>query len=57
MINNILKVIDEYLLLYPEERERQSQLLTYLQSNDNTQIVDWNNFDGHIVAGGFTYSK
>lgn len=57
MINNLLKVIDDYLLLYPEERERQSQLLTYLQSNDYTQIVDWNNFDGHIVAGGFIYAK
>ncbi len=57
MINDLLKILDDYLLLYPEERERQSQLMTYLQSSDNTQIVDWNNFNGHIVAGGFIYAK
>lgn len=57
MKSNLFKILDDYLLLFPEEKERQSQLLMYLQKYGDTQIVDWNNFDGHIVAGGFIYAK
>ncbi len=57
MINNLLKILDDYLLLYPEERQRQSQLVTYLKNHNDEEIIDWNNFDGHIVAGGFIYAK
>ncbi len=57
MINNLLKILNDYLLLYPEERQRQSQLVTYLKNHNDEEIIDWNNFDGHIVAGGFIYAK
>ncbi len=57
MINNLLRILDDYLLLYPEERQRQSQLITYLENHNGEEIIDWNNFDGHIVAGGFIYAK
>ena len=57
MKGTLFKILDDYLLLFPKEKERQSKLLVYLQSHDNKQIVDWNNFDGHIVVGGFIYVK
>ncbi len=57
MINNFLKILNDYLLLYPEERQRQSYLATYLKTHNDKEIIDWNNFNGHIVAGGFIYAK
>lgn len=53
----LLKVISEYLLVFPNEKKRQEQFINYLKQCNNDQIVDWNNFDGHIVAGGFIYAK
>ena len=55
--NNLLKIIDDYLLLFSEEKERQSMLLVYLEKSNDKDIIDWNNFNGHIVAGGFIYAK
>lgn len=57
MKNNILKILDAYLSLFPEEKERQSRLLAYLQTHNDKEVIDWNNFDGHLVAGGFIYAK
>ena len=57
MKNNLLNILDNYLLLFPEEKERQSRLFVYLKNANNTEIADWNNFNGHIVAGGFVYAK
>lgn len=57
MKDNLLKILDDYLLLFPEEKERQSRLLFYLEKSNDKDIIDWNNFDGHIVAGGFIYAK
>ncbi len=53
----LLKLIREYLLIFPNEQERQKKLIEYLQNHNDDQITDWNNFDGHIVAGGFIYAK
>lgn len=53
----LLKIINDYLLLFPEEKIRQKEVIKYLQNHTNEQIIDWNNFNGHIVAGGFVYSK
>ena len=53
----LLKIINEYLSVFPNEKERQEQFLNYLNHNSEEQIVDWNNFDGHIVARGFIYAK
>ena len=57
MRNNLLKILDDYLLLFPEEKERQSRLLVYLEKSNDKDIINWNNFNGHIVAGGFIYAK
>ena len=57
MKNNYLKILDDYLLLFPEEKERQARLLGYLEKSNDKEIIDWNNFIGHIVAGGFIYAK
>lgn len=55
--NILIDIINEYLIIFPEERERQTKLIEYFQHNNDKQIIDWNNFDGHIVAGGFIYAK
>lgn len=57
MKNILLKVLKNYLLLFPEEEKRQSVLMNYLNEQKNEEITNWNNFDGHIVAGGFIYAK
>lgn len=53
----LLKLINDYLVLFPNEEERQEKLIEYLNNHNNEQITNWNNFDGHVVAGGFIYAK
>lgn len=50
-------ILSEYLKIFPTEKNRQSKLLEFLNLHDQEEIIDWNNFDGHIVASGFIYSK
>lgn len=57
MKNTILNTIDEYLLLFPNEKLRLSKLMDFLDTHDEAEITDWNNFDGHLVASGFVYSR
>lgn len=52
----VLQIVNKYLKKFPEEKERQNQLMKYLQKYNNSQIVDYNNFEGHITASGFIYS-
>ena len=49
----ILNVVNKYLEVFPEESDRQQYLIKYLKNHTSTQIADWNNFDGHIVATRF----
>ena len=51
------KILNDYLLMFPEERQRQDILINYLNKSKNEELIDWNNFNGHIVAGGFIYAK
>ncbi len=53
----LLKIINEYLTVFPDEKVRQAPFINYLNRYSDEQIIDWNNFDGHIVAGGFIYAK
>lgn len=53
----LLTILKKYLEIYPEETKRQQLLLAYLNSHGDNEITDWNNFDGHIVAGGFVYAR
>lgn len=57
MKNILLNVLHDYLLIFPKEQERQSLVLDYLQKHSDEEITNWNNFDGHIVVGGFIYAK
>ena len=53
----LLKLMSEYLVLFPSEQQRQEKFIEYLKNHDDNQITDWNNFDGHVVVGGFVYAK
>lgn len=57
MKNVLVSILKRYLEIFPEEKERQARLLSYLNTHDDNEITDWNNFNGHIVASGFIYSK
>ncbi len=57
MKESLINLLNSYLILFPEETERQKLLLEYLKSHKDDELIDWNNFDGHIVAGGFIYAK
>ena len=57
MRESLIKLLNSYLMIFPEETERQKLLIEYLDSHNDNELVDWNNFDGHIVAGGFIYAK
>lgn len=52
--NNILL---KYLETFPEEKNKQKIFGKYLKNFSESEIIDWNNFDGHIVASGFIYAK
>ena len=56
MKTSLLSIINEYLLLFPDEKQRQQQLIEFLSNHTTKDFTDWNNFDGHIVASGFVYS-
>ncbi len=53
----LLTILNKYLSYFFDEKERQEKLLEYLNIHNDSEIIDWNNFDGHIVAGGFIYAK
>ena len=53
----LLKLMSEYLVLFSNEQKRQEKFIEYLKNHDDNQITDWNNFDGHVVVGGFVYAK
>jgi len=57
MKNLLIKIINNYLKIFPEEKDRQNELITFLLNNKEQEIIDWNNFNGHIVASGFIYAK
>lgn len=56
MKNIIKEILSNYLKIFPKEQVRQSILTNYLETHNDNEMIDWNNFDGHIVAGGFIYA-
>ena len=52
----ILNIISKYLDVFPTEKERQDELIEYLDTQKEEKLTDWSNFDGHITAGGFIYA-
>ena len=53
----LLNLLKDYLKIFPNEIERQKDICAYLNNHESANIIDWNNFSGHIVAGGFIYAK
>ena len=56
MKNIVLNILSSYLKIFSEEKDRQSILTNYIETHNDTEIIDWNNFNGHIVTGGFIYA-
>ncbi len=56
MKNTVLNILSSYLKIFPEEIKRQSIFKKYIETHNDTEIIDWNNFNGHIVTGGFIYA-
>ena len=54
---NFNKIINEYLKEFPEEINRQEILINYINKFSKDEIIDWNNFNGHIVASAFVYAQ
>lgn len=52
----LLEILDNYLSFFKDEQNRQSTLVHFLKNHNNKEIIDWNNFDGHVVASGFVYA-
>ena len=57
MKKKLEKILEEYLKVFPEEKERQNEYKKYLKSAKGDEVADWNNFNGHTVATGFIYNK
>lgn len=53
---NLLEIVNKYLKIFPEEKERQTQLIDAIKSNRYEDLADWNNFNGHLVATGIIYA-
>lgn len=56
MKNNAKEILDNYLNIY-DEKDKLSILSDFLDKYNEDEIIDWNNFYGHIVASAFVYSK
>lgn len=48
-------IIDKYSLLFPNDDI--SVFKNFITNSSDTEIYDWNNFNGHIVASAFVYAK
>lgn len=53
---NVDTILNEYLNIY-DEKEKLGEFLEFLTKYNDYDLVDWNNFYGHIVASAFVYSK
>lgn len=57
MKKEIINIVENYLQIFKEEQEIQQELLNFLKETEEEKIIDWNNFDGHIVASAFIYAE
>lgn len=53
----LLDIVEQYLHIFPEEEKEIQELLLFLAKFNDNQIIDWNNFNGHIVTSGFIYAE
>ncbi len=57
MKDQLVGIVNEYIKVFPEEASRQQKLLDYINETQVENVLDWNNFNGHIVASGFIYAR
>ena len=57
MKDNLIALLNSYLILFPEEQERQKILIQYLQSHQNDEVVDWNNLMGILLQADLFMQK
>lgn len=57
MKKEIIDIVDKYLKIFPEEKDKMQNFIKFLNESEDNNIKDWNNFKGHIVAGGFIYAR
>lgn len=57
MKERVKLIINKYLIKFPNEKERLSLLLDYLDEVDTKEMIDWNNTKGHLTVGAFVYCK
>ncbi len=49
----LLRLTNAYLVLFPNEEKRVQVFVDYLHRNDTTQLYTRKNFDGHITTSAF----
>ena len=57
MKEKIELIINNYLEIFQNEKERLLLLKNYLKDSTNEELTDWNNVNGHLTAGAFVYCK
>lgn len=50
-------IVSKYLEIYPLENDRQKDLIDFIDNYESEDLIDWNNFDAHLVASGYIYAK
>lgn len=53
----IKDIINEYLEEFPDEKDKLHFLIEYVETHSYEELTDWNNFNGHLVAGAFIYAQ
>lgn len=56
MKNQTIEILKTYLGIYKED-EKLCILKKFLSTYNSKDIIDWNNFYGHLVASAFIFSK
>lgn len=59
MKTDIKQIIEEYLKIFPNEKEKLNKLKSLIDNNENNynNLFNRKNFEGHITASGYIYSK
>lgn len=57
MKENIRLIVNKYLEIFLNEKERLFLLEDFLKKFNNEEMIDWNNKNGHLTVGAFVYCK
>lgn len=57
MKDEIQRILEEYLKIFPNEKERQKRLQNFLRQSLQEELTDWNSAKGHVTVGAFVYCK